>query len=573
MNVAGQITKHRWFITLLILAVAFFLRMYRIDQSPPSPYWEEAAIGYDAYSILKTGRDHHGNPFPIVAFESFGDFKPTLYFYAVVPFIALFGLNVVAVRMPAVIAGTLIVWGVGLIGREVGKVGSREVEKSGSVGKMGKLENGEIAEILYTIAMLVTAISPWAIQFSRAGWEVNLATCLVTFGAYFGLRSWQREETQNFASLLISAVLLILSMYAYHSTRLIAPLLGVGIIIPWLLTFKKDILKILGTGFVSVVLLLPLIFSLGNKTTSQRFAETSIFSDLTILEESNRLIAEDGNTFTAKIFHHRYLGYGNQIAQNFLSHFHPLFLFIAGDDNPRHSVQYFGQLYYTEFFLILISVFAIIYFKIYSKREWMFLIYWLLVGILPAALTKATPHALRILPTLPVWMMIISFGITQLIIYVSRLEYKKYLLSTTYFLLLTTYAFQFAMFYHYYQKVYPVIYSSHWQYGYQEMISSVNALRQNDEPVFITREQGRPAMYYWFYSQTDPQLVQQASASVTKDQSEFLAFEHVAFVDQVNTEMMGLIASSPAKYEDVGGEIIKEITDPRGKVIWVLYRR
>src|SRR3546814_592991 len=87
-------------LVLLVLFFSGFVRLFNLEALPPSPYWEEVAIGYDAYSVLKTGKDHHGTQLPVVAFESFGDFKPTLYFYATIPAIAIFGLNVFAVRLP-----------------------------------------------------------------------------------------------------------------------------------------------------------------------------------------------------------------------------------------------------------------------------------------------------------------------------------------------------------------------------------------------------------------------------------------------------------------------------------------
>src|SRR5215207_2988516 len=101
------------FSIIAILLVAFFLRLYQVTQL--SPYWEEVALGYDAYSILKTGKDHHGNSWPLVAFESFGDWKPSLYFYAIVPFIQLFGLNTFSVRLPSILSGVAIVGGVGTL--------------------------------------------------------------------------------------------------------------------------------------------------------------------------------------------------------------------------------------------------------------------------------------------------------------------------------------------------------------------------------------------------------------------------------------------------------------------------
>ena len=80
-------------ILLLIMALAFWLRFYKLTQAPPSLYWEEVALGYDAYSLLKTGKDHRGNSWPIVYLESYMDFKSLLYSYTLILSMAIFGLN------------------------------------------------------------------------------------------------------------------------------------------------------------------------------------------------------------------------------------------------------------------------------------------------------------------------------------------------------------------------------------------------------------------------------------------------------------------------------------------------
>src|SRR3989344_3129423 len=112
---------------IAVVILAAVLRFYQLGYSPPSLYWEEAALGYDAYSILKTGKDFHGNPWPLTAFESFGDWKPSLYFYTTVPSVAIFGLTAAA----------------------------------------------------------PLAISPWHLQLSRAGFEANLGLFLVVLGWFW----------------------------------------------------------------------------------------------------------------------------------------------------------------------------------------------------------------------------------------------------------------------------------------------------------------------------------------------------------------------------------------------------
>src|SRR3989338_673758 len=93
---------------IFIIILATILRFYQIGQIPPSLDWDETAHGYNAYSILKTGRDEYGYKFPF-SFRSFDDYKPPIYTYLVVPSVAIFGLNDFAVRFPSAALGTLAV--------------------------------------------------------------------------------------------------------------------------------------------------------------------------------------------------------------------------------------------------------------------------------------------------------------------------------------------------------------------------------------------------------------------------------------------------------------------------------
>src|SRR5947207_11844011 len=110
----------RLVIILLILLAALFLRIYKIDSNPPGLTPDEASLGYNAYSILKTGKDEYGTFLPII-FKSFGDYKPGLYVYLDVPFVALGGLNEVTTRLPSVFAGVFTVYLVYLIVKELFK--------------------------------------------------------------------------------------------------------------------------------------------------------------------------------------------------------------------------------------------------------------------------------------------------------------------------------------------------------------------------------------------------------------------------------------------------------------------
>lgn len=106
-KVIGKMKK--FFFLILILLLAFSLRIYQIDKNPPALYWDEASLGYNAYLIATSLHDEHGEFLPLSRFIAFGDYKPPGYIYFTVPSILTFGLNEFAVRFPSMIAGFFMV--------------------------------------------------------------------------------------------------------------------------------------------------------------------------------------------------------------------------------------------------------------------------------------------------------------------------------------------------------------------------------------------------------------------------------------------------------------------------------
>src|SRR3989338_1078025 len=98
-----MMNKINWLLVIVIFGG--LLRFWGLGENPPGLYWDEASLGWNAYSVLKTGLDEHGRFLPVDTFFAFGDYKPPLYIYAAVPSIWIFGLNEFAVRAPSVAAG------------------------------------------------------------------------------------------------------------------------------------------------------------------------------------------------------------------------------------------------------------------------------------------------------------------------------------------------------------------------------------------------------------------------------------------------------------------------------------
>src|SRR3989339_575507 len=98
--------KNKWL--LLITILGFLIRLVNFPLLPAEMNRDELALGYNAYSILQTGKDEYGKSFPIV-FRSFGDYKLPVYVYLLAPFVQAFGVTALAVRLPSFIAGVLLI--------------------------------------------------------------------------------------------------------------------------------------------------------------------------------------------------------------------------------------------------------------------------------------------------------------------------------------------------------------------------------------------------------------------------------------------------------------------------------
>lgn len=107
-------------ILVFIFILAFSLRIFQSGQIPGGFHADEAALSYNAYSLLQTGKDEYGKSFPLLL-KSFGDFKPALYSYLDIPFIKIFGLNEFAARLPSALFGSLTIISVYLLIVEITK--------------------------------------------------------------------------------------------------------------------------------------------------------------------------------------------------------------------------------------------------------------------------------------------------------------------------------------------------------------------------------------------------------------------------------------------------------------------
>ena len=177
--------------------MGFVLRTVFLSRFPARLTTDEMSIGYNAYSILKTGKDEWGRRLPL-SFQAFGDHKLPAYIYATVPFVALFDLNPVSIKIPSVLSGLLIVVGVYLL--------------------TGVLTNNKSISLL---SALMVAINPWPIHLSRSALEANLGLAFFTFGLLALIKSLKRQSKKLS---VLAGVFLGLTFYSYIAYRVIVSL-------------------------------------------------------------------------------------------------------------------------------------------------------------------------------------------------------------------------------------------------------------------------------------------------------------------------------------------------------------
>jgi 4-amino-4-deoxy-L-arabinose transferase-like glycosyltransferase len=171
------------------------VRVYDIGGNPPGFFCDEASYGYNAYSILETGKDEHGARLPLF-FRAFGEYKLPVYTYSQIPFIAAFGLSELAVRLTTAAYGVLTVLAVYLLVRALFR-----------------------REALAVAAAAVLAVLPWHIHYSRTGLgEIIVYPFFLTLSLYLFHLGTRRPRWWLAAGLAFG-----LTLYSYRAAWVTLP--------------------------------------------------------------------------------------------------------------------------------------------------------------------------------------------------------------------------------------------------------------------------------------------------------------------------------------------------------------
>jgi len=342
--------RHVTLTALAIVCLAGVLRLIWLTSVPNGLFCDEASTGYDAFSLLHTGRDQYGEFMPLFA-RSVGDYNESLYRFLSVPFVALFGLEVFAVRLPAAIAGIATVAALYALGR-------RWFDSTTGL-----------------VAAALLAVSPWHLALSR----VAFRSILLPLFFCLALICFDRGLKQKSSWLLWSGACFGLSLFTYSAARVFVPAFVLVLVVLRHQELRAKWRET--TGFLLIIAAFLVVMA------------PFWLSDAGLARAS---FAVEANLAT--------------VVSNYFSYFSPEFLFFNGDPNLRHSPFGFGELHLLEIATVISGLFLVL--RRRGEND-LLVLSWLVLFPVPAFLS-APDHALRSLVGVPVLALLSAHGAVEL---------------------------------------------------------------------------------------------------------------------------------------------------------------
>lgn len=507
-----------------IVGLAFLLRIWGLSSYPAGFNADEASFGYDAYSLLKTGKDQWGESWPLVM-RSFGDFKLPLYAYLTIPSVAIFGLNEFAVRFPNAVFGVLAVLVTYLMTIELS-------------GRYALTKTRVRAERIALMTALLLAISPWHISLSRGAFEANLTTFLLPFGVWAFLKGLIKPRW-----LWVAAVAFGINLFSYHSARLVTPFLAIVLIFMnrGKLADKDTPIHISVSQYRWLILIFLTFLLLSAYSVfagaGARGADLVIFNPTdnwtAVSDRRYEAVLQGFPDSLARLFSNKLVYTTNQFFTNYLSYFSPQFLFTQGVGEATYGlVPGQGMLYLAE---IPFIIFALLFFIKNPSKNLGFILLWILFAPIPAALTKGLGFAAnRAAIMMPAIQVLSAYGgiimFREIIKQWNSFWSKRILLSCYFAILLISLIF-FLESYVYYT---PRVNALSMPYGFKEAFQYLKSVDSEYKEIVISRSFSEPQIFVGFYKTWDPGDYQEQSKDWLRYKKEgFL------FVDQLGKYNLG----------------------------------
>lgn len=470
------IKKISIFVLFLIILLAGALRFYHLEKSPPAANIDEVAIGYNAYSIAKTGKDEFGQRLPL-EFRSYDDFKPPLLIYLTVLPVSILGLSTFSVRVIPATAGVLAVIFLYLSCR--------------SLTKSNKFAS---------LSAFLLAISPWSLIFNRAAFESGVQIFFTSLMLFL----WEKAESQGKTIwFILLGVISGLSVYLYQASKIFSPIM-LGILLTFIiLKTKARWQKAAISAILFGILIAPIFISTVFGSGRTRLSGTSVFQNGEIADlNSNRQRISwlNNSPWSARLFHNKHLAYTGEILYGYLSHFRPDFFILGRSGAYTNYLPNHGLIYLWEVPLIMLGIYYLLYRR--DKQLGLVALAILLVSPLPASITYGVPSAIRTTSMLPALPIFAAAGAWLLLMKIK--DHFKKIQKVIFLLVSLMAAFFLAYFTHLYFVHDPIENSKNWYSEYPEIAQFVDSKKGDYQQIIISTELGQPHEFLLFYLKYDP---------------------------------------------------------------------
>jgi len=471
--------KKTFFILTIITFIGLFLHFYKIDKVPPCINADEAAFAYNSYSILKTGKDEFGTPFPL-RFKSFSDYKMPVLVYLNVPFIFFFGLDTLSIKL--INAFFLFLF------PSVIYFFTFYLFKNKAVGILSSL-------------LLVLS---WGVQsMTRQLHEAFLTSFFIVCASYFFILV---RDKNRFLDRVFFILSIFLALFSYQSARIFA-LFFAFLVIFYLIKRKISL------SFVFSFLIVFLVFFLTDIVYQPRRVYNLFFLNNPGLSlRINELRGEGG----LRIFYNKLtLGLKERVFE-YLKYFSPQFLVIEGDQNYRFGYPNFLSIITpVEYIFFFIGLYYL--FKNKEKNRYYILGLMFISPVAGCLTWDETSLSRTFFIIIPI-LIIAAYGVLN---FVGNLKNRK-IFSVLAFIFLS---YIFFLFYNwdFYLNHYPkkAVSIYDWQCGYKELVAYIKNHYHKFNKFYITKEGGPPYIFLLFFLKYPPQKYQKQANTSPIDQYGF----------------------------------------------------
>jgi hypothetical protein len=480
--------KFKILILIIIWLLALLtVKLKGLDISPQSVGFDEAALGYNAYSLMLTGKDEYGTRLPL-SLRSYNDFKPALYSYLAIPFIKIFGLTDAAIRMPSAVMGTISLLFLLLI-----------------IRKIGRPRN------LTTDILIVTIISffPWRLHFSRVAFETNVSMAFFT-GMVWCLLNYGKNKFYKIGLIAFATF----SVYSYHSSRMSVPVLLFLFLADPLNNSLKDyikkpyfVIKKLWPLLIIALCYLPLFLESNAGLLLTRYKQTNLFSHFYPFTPSELQMGV--NIFSNPIANPIYY-LSAHILGNLTSYLSPKnlsLLIYPGVIKSAQAIAGSGMLGFTGGMLFAVGLLT--HFKDFIiKKNLQFIAYWAIAGIIPAALTWEWFYPLRSLNAFAAFDLVAALGLIYVIQKISNFKniiFKLTAVGAFSLILILTSIYNLLNEYNYGASITAGEFQPG---GFKEGVPVLMSLKDNYKTIYLDSNQAQSYEIFWYYMKYPPEKVQ-----------------------------------------------------------------